>query len=177
MARQLVKEIRTFGCHGRVGIKTDGDHVITSLARDVARERGDLPTVLEHPPPSDSKAKGYAERGVRSVEEQVRALKTAFQSSIRVILDVQSFRFAWFVEHAADTLNKGLVGQDGCTPYERVRGRRYGGLLYEFGQVVLSKIPGKPEGGVIAPRWIKGIWLGNVWGTDDYCDRARRRGC
>ena len=83
-------------------------------------------------------------------------------------MDVRSAGFAWLIEHAADTLNKGLVGPDGCTAYERVRGRRYGGLLYEFGQVILSQIPGKPEGGVIAPRWIKGIWLGKLWGTDEH---------
>ena len=72
------------------------------------------------------------------------------------------------MEHAADTSNKGLVGPDGCTPYERVRGRRYGGLLYEFGQVVLGKIPGKPEGGVVAPRCIKGIWPGKLSGADEH---------
>ena len=75
---------------------------------------------------------------------------------------------AWLVEHAADTLNKGLVGPDGRTAYERVRGRKYGGLLFEFGQVVLSRLPGKPVGGVVAPRWIKGIWLGKLWGTDEH---------
>ena len=71
VAQQLARDIRKFGCHGRVLIKTDGEPAIKSLARDVARARGDLPTVLENPPPSDSKANGYAERAVRSVEEQV----------------------------------------------------------------------------------------------------------
>ena len=97
VARQLAKDIRKCGCHGRVVIKTDGENAVKSLARDVALERGDLPTVLEKPPPSDSKAKGYAERAVRSVEEHVRVLKTAFQGSTRELLDVQSTGFAWLV--------------------------------------------------------------------------------
>ena len=105
-------------------------------------------------------------------------LKAAFQSSTRKILDVQSCGFEWLVEHAADTLNKGLVGPDGCTPFERVRGRRYGGLLYELGQVALSKVPGKPEGGVICSAVDQGHL---AWETMEdrrtYCDRARRRGC
>ena len=113
--------------------------------------------MLENPPPSDSNANGYAERAVGNVEEQVRVLKTVFQSSTCETLDVQSAGFAWLVEHAADTLNKGLVGQDGCTAYERFRGCWYGGVLYEFGQVILSQIPGKPEGGVTARDGSKGF--------------------
>ena len=34
--------------------------------------------------------------------------------------------------------------------------------------MILSQIPGKPEGGVTAPRWIKGTWLGKLWGTDEH---------
>ena len=104
---------------------------------------------------------------MRSIEEQVRVLKTAFQSNTRKVLEVQSAGMAWLVEHAADTLNKALVSSDGRTPYERVRGRKYNGLLFEFGQVVLSKIPGKQVGGIVAPRWVKGIWLGKLWATDE----------
>ena len=146
VARQWPRDIRKFGCHCRVLLTTDGENAIKSLARDAARARWDLPTVLENLPPSDSRANGYAEMAVRSVKVQVRVLKTAFQSSTREILDVQSAGFAWLVEHAADNLNKGLVGPDGCTAYERLRGPRYGGLLYDVGQVILSKMPGKPEG-------------------------------
>ena len=138
-------------------IRTDGEPAIRGLAREVARERGDLPTILENPPPRDSRANGYAERAVRSLEEQVRVLKTAFQQSTGQILEVDTAGMAWLVEHSADTLNKGLVGPDGCTAYERVRGRKYGGLLFEFGQVILIKIPGKPVGGIVVTRWIKGI--------------------
>ena len=72
------------------------------------------------------------------------------------------------VEHSAETLNKGLAGPDGRTPYERVRGRRYHGELFEFGQVVLSKIPGKPVGGIVSPRWIKRIWLGKLRSSDEH---------
>ena len=52
------------------------------------------------------------------------------------MLDVDTAGMAWLVEHSADTLNKGLVGADGRTAYERVRGRTYHGQLYEFGQVI-----------------------------------------
>ena len=119
-------------------------------------------------PPTDSKANGYAERAVRSVEEQIRVMKTAYQSSTRRVVDVKSAGFAWLVEHAADTLNKALVGSDGQTPWERVRGRKYGGQVFEFGQVVLSRIPGKPVGGLMTPRWVKGLWLGKLWASDEH---------
>ena len=166
--KQLAKDVKKVGCRGRLIIRTDGEAAIKDLASEVARARGDLPTVLETPPPSDSRANGYAERAVRSLEEQVRVLKTAFQGATKKELDVLSPGMAWLVEHSADTLNKGLVGPDGRTAHERVRGRRYHGELFEFGQVILSKIPGKPVGGVVQPRWIKGIWLGKLWSSDEH---------
>ena len=42
---------------------------------EVARARGDSETAIENTAPGDSRANGYAERAVRSVEEQVRAIK------------------------------------------------------------------------------------------------------
>ena len=166
--RQLAKDLKKMGCHGRVLIRTDGENAIKDLAAEVARARGDLPTVLESPPPTDSKANGFAERAVRSLEEQTRVFKTAFQSSTKKVLEVDVPGMAWLVEHSADTLNKALVGTDGRTAYERVRGRPYRGQLYEFGQVIWSKLSGKPIGGAVSPRWIKGIWLGKLWNTDEH---------
>ena len=46
--------------------------------------------------------------------------------------------------------------------------KKYHGQFYEFGDSILSKVPGKPEGGRMQPRWISGIWLGKRWGSDEH---------
>ena len=133
VAKQFAQGARKIGCRGRLVIRTEGEASILSLAEEIARERGDLPTILERPPPYDSRANGYVERAVRSVEEQTRVLKVAFQDVTGRELAVDTPSLAWLVEHAADTLNKALVSADGRTAYERVRGRKYHVEMFEFG--------------------------------------------
>ena len=149
VALQIARDIRRLGYGDgmRVLLRSDGEPAIQALMREVARMRGDSPTVIENSPPSDSKANGLAERAVRSIEEQVRVLKIAFEANTGAELGVSHPGMAWLIEHAADCLNKGLVGADGRTGFERVRMRPYHGDLYEFGSVVMAKIPGKPKGG------------------------------
>ena len=64
------------------------------------------------------------------------------------------------VEAAADLLNKFVVGADGRTAYERIKGKKYKGEMAEFGRKIMYKIPCKPQGGLMEERWVPGIWLG-----------------
>ena len=143
----MERDLRKVGNRDRVVLRSDGEPAIKTLMREVANERGDAPTVLENSPPSESKANGVAERAVRSVEEQIRVLKIAFETNTRKELSVQHPGMAWLVEHAADTLSKCIVGKDGRTGFERARMRKYHGDMFEWGSVVHLKIPGKPKGG------------------------------
>ena len=38
--------------------------------------------------------------------------------------------------HSADVLSKYFAGSDGMTAYEKIKGRPYTGVMYEFGQCV-----------------------------------------
>ena len=60
------------------------------------------------------------------------------------------------------------MSTEGCTPYERLKGKRYLGDMYEFGSVVHVKFRGKPVGGVMAARWVVGVWFGKRWSTDEH---------
>ena len=74
----------------------------------------------------------------------------------------------WMVEHAADLLDKFLVGPDGRTAFERLKGKKYRGETVEFGRKILYKIPCKPEGGLMTERWVPGIWLGEKFQSDEH---------
>ena len=40
--------------------------------------------------------------------------------------------------------------------------------MLEFGSVVLYKLSAKVEGGVMQPRWERGVWLGKLWGSEEH---------
>ena len=149
VATQLDRDVRKFGYHGRLVLKSDQEPAKVDLMKNLAkRRRTSGATVLEHSKVYNSKSNGRAENAVRRVEEQVRTMKLALESAIRTELDVHHPVFAWLVEHAADVLVKCAVGRDGRTPYERTKGKRYGGLVFEFGSAVRVKYQGKLQGGL-----------------------------
>ena len=83
---------------------------------------------------------------MQSVEKQCRVLKLATAEHVGGI-SVKHAAFPWMVMHAADVLNKCQVQSDGRTAYEKIKGREYGGVLFEFGSRVLFKVSAKVQGG------------------------------
>ena len=168
VATQLERDVRKLGYHGRVVIKSDGENSAKELMSELAKKRKDMPTVIETSKPYDSKSNGRAEGAVRKLECQVRVLKIATEKNFGVILDVHSPMFSWLVEHAADVLTKCSLGADGRTPYERIKQKKYHGVMVEFGSMVMVKLQGKLQGGIMKERWIPGLWLGKRWTTDEH---------
>ena len=72
------------------------------------------------------------------------------------------------VENIADITNKQTVGADGRTPYERIKGKRHHGDFCESGSQVFHRIPTKPQGSLMVPRWATGTWLGKRWNSDEH---------
>ena len=60
------------------------------------------------------------------------------------------------------------VRADGRTPYERIKGKRHHGDFCEFGSQVFHRIPTKPQGSMMLPRWANGTWLGKRWNSDEH---------
>ena len=168
VASQLDKDIKKWGYRGRVVVKSDGENAARELMEELARKRAEAATVVECSKPYDSKSNGRAENTVKKLESQARTLKLAVERACKIDLDVHSPAFAWLVLHSADVLTKCTVGRDGRTPYERLKGKRYHGLMVPFGSMVHVKIPGKPQGGIMATRWLPGVWLGKKWSSDEH---------
>ena len=68
----MALDISKCGYHGREVLRSDQEPALQDLMGEVARLRGDLPTVLEASPVGDSQSNGFVERAVRSVEEMIR---------------------------------------------------------------------------------------------------------
>ena len=166
VACQLERDVRRFGHHGRFVLKTDGEPAAKDLMNELARKRKDMPTVIEVSKPYGSKSYGRAESAIRRLECQVRTLKVATEKNLGVVMDVHKPVFSWIVEYAADVLTKCSVGEDGRTPYERIKQKKYHGKMVEFASMVMVKLQGKLQGGLMRDRWIPGFWLGKKWSSD-----------
>ena len=103
----------------------------------------DLETVLRTGPRYSSASMGAVERANQEIEGMVRAAKLAFERRFQVKLGVQSPLLPWIVRHTGWIYTRFAVKEDGHTPYKRLYGRAYGGLLCELGESVYAKLPEK----------------------------------
>ena len=165
---QLVRDLQKMGYYGMVTLKTDQEPAIRDLMKEVAQARGEVRTVLEASPPGESQANGHAERAIRSVEEIVRVHKLALEARVGEKLPVTHAVIPWLVEHAADLANKCMMGKDGRTGYERLKGKGSRGEILEFGSMVMLRLAGKVQGGLMQERWVEGIWLGVRFHTGEH---------
>ena len=151
VATQLNRDLLKWGMRGKITMKSDQEPALIDLLNGIARKRTEIipdsVTLIEHPPSHDPQANGMAERAVQSLESMVRTLKLGIEARKGARIPVRHSTFSWMVEHAADLLTKYVVGGDGRTPYERLKGRAYRGELYEFGQPVFRRVNGKVVGG------------------------------
>ena len=90
VSSQLDKDVRRFGYHGRLVIKSDGEQAATELMREVARKRREEATVIEQSKPYDSKSNGRAENTVKRLESQARTFKIALEKAIAKKVSVVS---------------------------------------------------------------------------------------
>ena len=148
IAKQMLRDVRKCGYHGRVVFRTDASpRSWTSWVRSPGLS-GDLPTVLEHGAPGDSQSNGFVERAVGSVEDMVRTHQLALEEKIGEVLKVNTAVMAWVIEHCADILNGCQQGTDGRTPH--MRGcceEQLSGSMLEFGSQVMLKVMDKVSGG------------------------------
>jgi len=166
VAREIVRDLDEMGISGELIIKNDQEPALIDLVKEVKRLRTGG-TQLEKSKKYDSQSNGAAERAVQSVEGITRTLKLALEKRLGCEIPCAHPVMAWLVKHGAECLNRYLVGKDGRTAYERLKGKRYKGDVCEFGQMVMHKFPGKQQGGVMKTRWGEGVWLGKMAASDE----------
>ena len=97
----------------------------------------------EHSQKYDSQASGGTEVGVRAIRGLFRTLKMCTEKRICKVVPAAHPLTAWLIEHTCLLLNVHIRGEDGKTPWARVRGRAFGQRLIGFGEQVLWKFPTK----------------------------------
>ena len=164
---RLVEDIDKFGHSANVCIKSDQEPALVDLVRAV-KEKRTGETFVEHSKVYDSQSNGTVERAIQSVEGLTRTIKMSLERKINKTIPSMHALMTWMVEHVADLLNKYVVGKDGRTPHERMRGKRYHGEMIEFGRRVFHMSPGKHQGGSMKERWSEGTFVGKRSSSDEY---------
>ena len=115
-------------------------------------------------PVKSSASNGVVERGIQSVQGQIRVLKDALEGRWKREIAAVECIVPWIVEWLAHVLNRFEVGKDGRTPFERCKGNRAKHLGIEFGEAVLwrKKNPrwslGEVIGGLVQCFFSRGEW-------------------
>jgi hypothetical protein len=165
IARRAAAFLREIGCEQNdIIVKSDQEPAMLALLSEIGRVRatvGNGKCIPEHSPVGSSASNGVIERGVQSVEQMIRVLKSGLQE--RWGLNITTFHpiIPWLVEYAAFLLNRFEVGRDGKTAYERSKGKTAKSLGLEIGEAVLWRR--KPVGGAMAKLtclWSDGVFLG-----------------
>ena len=75
----------------------------------------------------------------------------------------------FLVRHSAWQITHCQVKSDGKIPYERLRGRQYGGRVAEFAEVVHIRDPRKAaDMPKLDDGWGLGLWLGKSLASDGH---------
>ena len=93
-----------------------------------------------------------------------RTLKLALEARIEKSIPIGHALVPWLIEHTALLLNIKSSGQDGLTPWARVRGRPFSQQILCYAEQVLYKLPSKgplsqPYGNMGAQQF-EGMFVG-----------------
>ena len=167
----LVEDTRHLG-YNHIAMKSDQEPAIKKLMSEAIKsikvQADDLIQVVpENSPGYDPQSNGLAEAAVKSVTAHARTLYLGLQTRIGKLIPLEHPVVAWLLRHAAFLLAIRKRGNDGCTPYERLKGRGFNNRLLEFGELASFKTKGAKGRAPISersdtfkPRWNVGVFIG-----------------
>ena len=152
-------------------VKSDQEPSIKHLVDEIGKRKAEAGGrwIRENSPVDSHASNGVVERGIQSVEGQVRVLKGALESRWNVKIGTKHMVLPWIVEYAAHLLNRFEGGHDGKTAYERCKGKMAKSMGIEFGEGVLWRR--KPVGGALGKLtvlWGEGVFLGVKGRTGEF---------
>ena len=157
--------------HLDVIAKSDQEPSIKKLVDEIGRRKAAAGGrwIVESSPVGSHSSNGVVERGIQSVEGQVRVLKDCLEEKWGIKIEAKHAIVPWIVEYASHLLNRFEVGHDGRTAYERCKGKAAKSVGVEFGEGVLWRR--KLEGGALgklAVLWKDGVYLGVKGKTGEF---------
>ena len=174
---RVTEDVQWLG-YTKLILKTDGERAIVRLLREslkaikttLADEAGQAS--FENPPTYDPRSNGSVENAVKQVKGMLRTCKSCLEARVGSRIPDEHPIMTWLVEHVAWILTVRPNGEDGKTPFQRVRGRPFLKRAVEFGERLLYKLPTtgprRDEKGALQARWSRGIMLGYSRFSNEY---------
>lgn len=121
-------------------------------------------------PVGNSQSNGFIEKAIQDEEGQARTIKLDFESHIGTKVPSTHDLIPWLVEYAAVLLNRGQVGADGKTAYERLKRKRANIPGLQFGERIQwrSNVPPKERKFKMDSAWKECIFLGHRTVSGEY---------
>ena len=85
--------------------------------------------VPENSPKGQSKSNGLIENAIKSLEGMIRRIKDYIETKMQEKLKKDSPMFAWIVEAVGTMITRYRTGEDGKTPYQRLKGKKPSNVL------------------------------------------------
>ena len=161
-AKRITAFIRELGLENQdLVLRSDQEPALQDLLREVGKKRAPARTFYEVSPVGSSASNGVAERGVQTVEGQIRVLKDALEMRLEVRIPSNHNILSWLVEFAGTVVNRYEVGRDGKTPCERLRGKQSRLIGFEFGEKVnFRRTAVGARMAKLDSLWSDGVFLG-----------------
>ena len=175
----IIAFIKELGCESaKIVLKSDQESSVKSVIDAVS---GDTPTMPEYSPVRSSGSSWVTERGIKEVQGQLGAMKSALDAGVGVDIRGTSNMLPWMIEYASVLINRYLVGKDGKTAYERLRVKKSKMLVFEFGESVhFRRIPLQGRPGKLDSLWQTGLCVEYWMQSGEYmvanCQELTRRG-
>ena len=135
--KRICAFIREIGLEGQdIVLRSDQEPALQDLLTEVGKRLTPAKTFHEVSPVGSSASNGVAERGVQTVEGQVRVPKDALEMRLETEIPSNHNILACLVEFAGTVVNRYEGGRDGKTPCERLRGKQSRLIGLEFGEKV-----------------------------------------
>ena len=174
LIKSIVEETEEWGYRGQdMILKNDQEPSIEALAKAISDMRVGK-TIPELAPRGESQANVKAEDAGRRVREYARVYKDQLEDRIQGIIEPGDPIMQWIIRWAGMVISRYVVGPDGKTAYERIRGRKCRTDVVKIGEKVLYRKLKAARGGKVESDWEEGVWLGHnnrssqvVIGTQD----------
>ena len=135
VVRKAVEILDLLG-HKKVIMKGDQEPALIAFVNVLKAGWENGHVVPENSPMGDSRSNGGVERAIQTVEAQVRTIRDALEDRLGVKVLPDSPVMTWIVQHSAWLVRRCAVAEDGCTAYERIKGRRSQRPMAEIGEQV-----------------------------------------
>ena len=162
--RQLERFLNEIGFTGQIIIQTDPENSIQDVAQALARKREERLTEVRTCPVGSKGSNGSVERYHRSLQAQIRTLKSQLEDEYGDFITSRSIIVPWMIRHAAWLLCRYNIGPDGKSPFERQKLYKFISPLAGFGEIVYAKGVTRAK---LESRWVLGVWLGRT--ADSNC--------